>query len=137
MRFRVLSILEKDGFIYLCIADEGITIYNSYQMAKMYLEEIDGDEAVALSLANEGRSTKERPLSETRGYGISTSKRMLVDGLGGAFFMLSGGAFHRYGCQEENDYVNLGDIFRWPGTIILLKIPMKVPNNFNYIQYIE
>lgn len=129
--------LKREGMIYLCIADEGITVYHSYKRTKTYLGEIDGNEAVALSLANQGCSSKDRPYAETRGYGIPTSKRMLVEGLGGAFFMLSGGAFHRYGSKGENDYVNLGNIFRWHGTIILLKIPINTPADFNYIKYIE
>ena len=129
--------LKREGMIYLCIADEGITVYNSYKKANVYLDEIEGDEAVALSLANEGCSTKERPHAETRGYGIPTSKKMLVEGMGGAFFMLSGGAFHRYGNKGENDFVNLGNIFRWNGTIILLKIPTTMPENFNYTKYLD
>lgn len=129
--------LKRDESIYLCIADEGITVFNSYKKAGLYLDEIDGDEAVALSLANDGCSSKERPSSENRGYGIPTSKRMLVEGLKGAFFMLSGGAFHRYGNKGANDYINLGNIFHWNGTIILLKIPIKIPEGFNYIDYIE
>lgn len=36
-----------------------------------------------------GISTKNRPNAENRGYGIKTSKRMLVDGLGGQYMMLS------------------------------------------------
>lgn len=129
--------LKREGMIYLCIADEGIGIYNSYKLADAYLDEIDGHEEVALYLANEGRSTKERASAETRGYGISTSKRMLVEGMGGAFFMLSGGAFHRYSNNGENDYVNIGNIFRWNGTIILLRIPVTMPSGFNYINFIE
>lgn len=129
--------LRREGVIYLCIADEGITVYNSYKRANVYLDEIEDDEAAALYLANEGMSTKDRPYAETRGYGISTSKRMLVEGMGGAFFMLSGGAFHRYGIGGENDYVNISDIFRWKGTIILLKIPVSLPAGFNYINFIE
>ena len=87
-------------------------------------------------LANEGYSTKNRPEAENRGYGISTSKRMLVEGMKGAFFMLSGGAFHRYE-NGTNDYIDLADQFYWHGTIILLRIPTKMPEGFNYIDYLE
>ena len=61
---------------------------------------------------------------------------MLVEGLKGAFFMLSGGAFHRYE-NGTNEYVNLRNIFRWNGTIILLRIPVKMPQGFNYIDFLE
>lgn len=128
--------LEREGVINLCIADEGITVAGSYAKAGLYQKEIGQDESTALWLANEGCSTKNLPDAENRGYGISTSKRMLVEGLGGSFFMLSGRAFHRFE-RGQNYYVNLGDLFCWQGTIILLRIPVKVPEGFNYIDYLE
>lgn len=54
----------------------------------------------------------------------------------GAFFMLSGGAFHRYE-NGTNDYIDLAGQFYWRGTIILLRIPTKMPDGFNYIDYLE
>ena len=128
--------LEKEGVIDLCIADTGITIAGSFKRAGLYQKEIDGSEAEALKLANEGYSTKNRPEADNRGYGISTSKAMLVTGMKGAFFMLSGGAFHRYE-SGANDYIALQNIFRWNGTVILLRIPTVLPEEFNYIDYLE
>ena len=128
--------LEREGCINLCIADTGITIFNSYKNAGKYQEEINDDETEALILANEGYSTKNRPDAENRGYGISTSKKMLVEGMKGSFFMLSGGAFHRYEAGT-NDYIDLRGKFSWNGTIILLRIPVKTPQGFNYIDYLE
>lgn len=128
--------LEREGYIDLCIADTGITIFNSFKNAGLYQIEIDGKESEALKLANEGYSTKNRPDAENRGYGIPTSKKMLVEGMKGAFFMLSGGAFHRYE-NGANYYVNLKNMFRWDGTIVLLRIPVKMPVGFNYIDYLE
>ena len=128
--------LENDGVINLCIGDTGITIAGSFEKAGLYQEEIDGKETEALKLANEGYSTKNRPEAENRGYGISTSKAMLVTGMKGAFFMLSGGAFHRYE-NSANDYIGLKDIFRWKGTVILMRIPVVLPDAFNYIDYLE
>jgi len=128
--------LEHERVIDLCIADTGITVAGSFEQAKLYQKEIDGKEAEALKLANEGYSTKNRPEAENRGYGISTSKAMLVVGMKGAFFMLSGGAFHRYE-NGANDYIDLKNIFRWHGTIILMRIPVVLPGNFNYIDYLE
>jgi len=128
--------LERDGMINLCIADTGITIAGSFEKADLYQREIGGNEAEALKLANEGYSTKNRPEAENRGYGISTSKSMLVSGMKGAFFMLSGSAFHRYE-NGANDYIDLKDIFHWKGTIILMRIPTVLPEGFNYINYLE
>ena len=128
--------LEREGVIDLCIADRGITIAGSFQQAGLYQDEIDGSETEALKLANEGYSTKNRPEAENRGYGISTSKEMLVVGMKGAFFMLSGGAFHRYE-NGANDYIDLRNLFRWQGTVILMRIPVALPKDFNYIDYLE
>lgn len=128
--------IENEGAINLCIADTGVTIAGSYKRAGIYQKEIDGSEIEALKLANEGYSTKNLPNAENRGYGISTSKHMLVIGMKGAFFMLSGGAFHRYE-KDANDYIDLHNIFQWPGTLILLRIPVALPKDFNYIDYLE
>ena len=129
--------LEHEQCINLCIADNGITIPGNYKRVGLYQQEIDDDPAEALRLANEGRSTKNRPETENRGYGISTSKRMLVEGLGGSFFMLSGSAFHRYEHQTLNYYANVSRFFHWEGTLILLRIPVNAPLGFNYINYLE
>lgn len=129
--------LEHEGCIDLCIADTGITIFRSYEKAGLFQTEIGQDESEALRMANEGRSTKNRPGAESRGYGISTSKRMLVEGLGGSFFMISGGAFHRYEKNSLNYYAEVKDFFHWNGTLILLRIPINTPDNFNYINYLE
>ena len=129
--------IENEQCIDLCIADSGITIPGNYKRVGLYQEEIDGDPAEALRLANEGRSTKNRPDAENRGYGISTSKCMLVEGLGGSFFMLSGSAFHRYERHGLNYYANVSRFFHWHGTIILLRIPVNAPQGFNYIDYLE
>jgi len=112
---------------------------NSCSMEKRIVknqEEIDDHEVEALKLANEGYSTKNRPEAENRGYGISTSKEMLVVGMKGAFFMMSGGAFHRYE-NGANDYIDLKDLFNWKGTVILMRIPVNLPEDFNYIDYLE
>lgn len=129
--------LEHEQCINLCIADSGITIPGNYKQVGLYQQEIDDDPAEALRLANEGRSTKNRPETENRGYGISTSKRMLVEGLGGSFFMLSGSAFHRYEHQTLNYYANTSRFFHWDGTLILMRVPVNAPNGFNYINYLE
>lgn len=126
--------LKKEKCIDLVLADDGITVYGSYVNAKKFLNEIGGNEAEALRLANEGRSTKNLPNAENRGYGISSSKEMLSDGLHGSFFMLSGGAFHRHD-SYGSVYVKLPSTIYWDGTIILMRIPVKVPADFDYSKY--
>lgn len=126
---------HKEKCINICIADDGISVFGSYVKAGKYLDIINSNEAEALRLANEGYSTKDLPESENRGFGISTSKRMLVDGLNGGFFMLSGGAFHRHDANGS-DYVKLPEMMNWMGTIVLMKIPINIPLNFNYMEYV-
>lgn len=128
--------LKKEGCIDLVLGDDGITIFGSYVRAGKYLNEINGNEVKALTFANEGRSTKNLPNAENRGYGISSSKRMLVDGLNGSFFMLSGGAFHRHD-SNGSVYVKLPPTINWNGTIILMRIPVQIPINFNYTKYAQ
>ncbi|MBO4813853.1 MAG: hypothetical protein J5523_02710 [Muribaculaceae bacterium] len=128
--------IKEKRLLNIVIADEGITVKSSFENADLFLNEIDNDESEALRLANEGRSTKNLPEAENRGYGIITTKKMLVDGLGGSFFMLSGGAFHRYE-KGINYYANVSDFLHWKGTIVMLRIPIDIPASFNYIDYIE
>lgn len=127
--------LPKSGYINLCIADEGITIFGSYIRANKFLNRIGDSEGEALRLAKDGHSTKDLPESQNRGYGISSTRKMLVEGLGGAFFMYSGRAFYRHDCNKE-DVVELPQEFNWDGTIILMKIPTEVDKNFDYQKYI-
>lgn len=126
--------LKKEECIDLVLADDGITIFGSYIRSNKYLDEIGDSEVKALAFANEGRSTKNLPNAENRGYGISSSKDMLVDGLKGSFFMLSGGAFHRHD-SNGSVYVKLPDTINWSGTIILMRIPVHVPDDFDYSKY--
>lgn len=128
--------LTREKCIDLIIADDGITIFGSYVRTGKYLKNIGNNEAEALRMANEGYSTKDLPDTENRGFGISTSKSMLVDGLKGAFFMLSGGAFHRHD-SNVNVFIKLPETINWNGTIILMRIPVTVPANFNYLKYIR
>ncbi len=100
------------------------------------IEEIGDNEAEALKFANEGYSTKNLPEAENRGFGISSTKSMIVEGLGGAFFMLSGGAFHRHDINGSS-YVRLPESISWDGTVILMRIPLTVNNSFDYMKYIR
>lgn len=52
------------------------------------------DLSALLQAANRGISTKNLPEAENRGYGITTSRNMLVKGLGGTFLMMSGDAVY-------------------------------------------
>lgn len=129
--------LSRENSLDICIADDGITVYGSYVRTNKMLDVIGDNEAEALKLANEGYSTKDFPEAESRGFGISSSKDMIVNGLGGAFFMLSGGAFHRYDSESGCVYIKLPKTINWDGTIILMRIPLSVDEKFDYMKYIR
>lgn len=122
----------QNGYLDICIADSGITLLGSYKT--LVDNEIETD-LEAMQAANRGISTKNRPNAENRGYGIITSKKMLVEGLGGSFIMMSGNALHLYN-SESRKFIEMSEIIRWNGTIIALRIPY-VNKNFRYINYIE
>ena len=117
------------------IADSGKTVYNSYIDTDKYVDEVCLDEAKALKMANDGYSTKDLPGAESRGFGLSKSREMVVNGLGGGFFMLSGTSFYRHDDKGIN-VVNIPDSFRWNGTIILVKIPTYAPSDFEFYEFV-
>ncbi len=121
--------------LYIVIADNGKTIYNSYVDTGKYIDRIGNNEAMALKLANEGFSTKDRPDAENRGYGISKSREIIVDGLKGAFFILSGNAFFRHDIGGTVA-VNVPKEFHWKGTIILIRMPLVAPREFNIYNHL-
>ncbi len=121
------------GYIDICIGDTGITLLGSY--ANKPNCEICSD-AEAMRAANSGISTKNRPEAENRGYGIKTSKRMLINGLGGQYMMLSGNT--TYGkTPKASGYLELPGKIRFEGTIVALRIPLNNNDIFRYIEYVE
>ena len=74
------------GFLDVCIADRGVSLLGSYK--KLLDNEISSD-IEAIKAANRGLSSKNLPDAENRGFGIRTSKQMLIQGLGGQYLMIS------------------------------------------------
>lgn len=128
--------LNNEKCLNICIADFGISIFGSFSKNRMLDNAQMANEGYVLSQALHHKSTKNLPNAENRGYGLPTSKKMIVEGMGGSFFLLSGGAFHRHDINGETT-VTLPKELNWDGTIVLLRIPLEVPANFNYLKYIE
>lgn len=122
----------QKGYLDLCIADRGVTLLGSYQ--KLADNEIATD-LEAIKAANRGISSKNRPEAENRGYGIYTSKQMLVEGLGGQYLMISGSNLYLK-VPGFDSFYSLPDGLRWNGTIIAMRIPYNV-EKFNYVNYLE
>jgi len=122
---------SKKAFLDVSIVDTGIGILKSYNPDKF--PEINTDEK-AINNAVNGKSTKDIP--ESRGYGISTSRKMLVKGLHGIYFLFSGSAFYYW--SNLHEVINVIDNeLRWNGTMLALRIPKNIPEGFNYINFME
>lgn len=134
--FMFSQYLEREGCINLCIADCGVSIYGSFQRSGKYSMDLLQNEGDVLNMALTHYSTKNLPNQENRGFGLPTTKNMLAEGMRGAFFILSGNAFHRHDIHGQQTVV-LPPGFGWEGTIILLKISVNVPEGFNYLTYAE
>lgn len=122
----------RKGYLDICMADNGVTLLGSYK--KLADNEIV-DDLEAIRAANRGISSKNLPDAENRGYGIQTSKRMLVDGLDGQYLMISGGCLYLKSRGRDNIY-NVPEGLRWNGTVVALRIPVN-SSRFNYVNYIE
>lgn len=119
-------------FLDICIADNGISLLGSYQ--KVNFENIS-NHVEALIAAQSGKSTKNLPDAENRGFGIKTSKELLINGLGGNYLMISGEALYIKTTEVES-FVEMPPTISWKGTIIAMRIPYQ-NTNFSYINYVE
>lgn len=120
------------GYLDICIADCGITLLGSYE--RLSDNEIASD-IEAIKAANRGISSKNLPEAENRGFGIKTSKQMLINGLNGQYLMVSGSCLYAKSKMVDSFYT-MPEGFRWDGTIVALRVPYNSPT-FNYINYIE
>lgn len=123
----------QKGYLDICIADQGISLLGSYK--KVPDNEII-DDMEALKAANRRISSKNRTEAESRGYGIWTSKRMLVEGLGGQYLMVSGNSIYHKGIIFDR-FFGMPKGLRWNGTLVAFRIPTSHITAFNYINYIE
>ncbi|MBQ7622117.1 MAG: hypothetical protein IJS66_00040 [Bacteroidales bacterium] len=119
-------------YIDISIADRGITLLGSYNTLP---DNEISDDLEAIKAANRGISSKNLPEAENRGYGIYTSKKMIIDGLKGQYMMISGNACFMKDNQYDN-FFSLPEDCRWEGTIVSFRFCYDVPD-FNYINFIE
>ena len=104
----------KKNYLDICIVDCG------RGLAKVYAEEknLKLSDSDAIIEVLKGHSTKP---SVERGYGVRTSKRVVCEGLGGEFVLLSGSsALIAKGNQEK--IIDLPGFF-WQGVIAAYRIP--------------
>ncbi len=121
--------------IDIALADNGITIYGSYVNTNKYLNIIGESDARALGLAQEGYSTKDLPDAENRGYGLSSNIKMVTEGLGGEFAIISGNAMSLF-TSEKKKLLSLPNQIEWNGTAVIARIPIEIPQTYNFYNYI-
>jgi len=119
-------------YLDIAIADTGQGLIGSYRNSTRH--EMPGSDAEALRFALEGRSTKDQAVS--RGYGIRTSRRMLVEGLGGSFFFWSGDAMLLNNPTRDSIY-ELKNGTRFPGCFLALRVPTIADPAFNVMGFVE
>ena len=129
----ITQFYPKRQYMDICIADLGVSLLGSYK-AVGRTDIITPEQALQAAL--NGDSTKDDP---GRGFGIRTSRRMLVQGLGGRYFMMSGNAFlYSLPARKETIQVideNIG--IQWNGTFVALRIPIQTNSTFEMTQYLE
>lgn len=119
------------NYIDICICDYGIGIYQSYQKSPKFSP---GNEKEAIEFAINGRSTKDRP--ESKGFGISTSRDMLVNGLKGKFFLMSGNTAYIQSIDSKG-IIDFPDTLYYQGNYIALRVPTIIESSFNMYDYVE
>lgn len=135
MGYAYMGYDSSTDMIEAVIADQGITIYGSYVAAQKHLDMLDDTDASALNLAQSGYSIKNLPETENRGYGISSNIRMIVEGLNGEFALFSGNAL-LFQFSERKKILSLPPETDFKGTMIIVRFPAMLPNNFSLYNFI-
>ena len=117
------------NYMDVCIADFGKGIKQTYLDSG---KANPGSHEEAMELAIKGQSTKNQAVS--RGFGISTSRKMLTEGLRGKFFLCSGNALF-YQNFEKQEIIALPEDACFKGCIVALRIPTIQNNNFDFYKY--
>jgi len=119
------------GYIDIIISDNGIGVLKSYLKSDIFNP---ANEPEAIEMAVNGNSTKDDSIS--RGFGLRTSRSMIVKGLKGRFFLWSGGSMF-VDTPENQSIVEVDDNAYYKGCFIVLRLPIANNNNFKFYEYIE
>ena len=118
------------NYMDLSIVDTGRGLLQSYIDTGNYTITTD-EEAIKLALS--GKSTKD---INSRGYGIPTSRKLLVKGLKGKFFLWSGNALINHNAEKE-EIIHLPEHFNWQGCYVALRIPIFNNEQFSIYNFLE
>lgn len=111
------------GYIDVCIFDCGISLVGSFKKSEC-LNQIKDDVEAMAAIINHQVSTKNLPDAENRGFGIRTSRRMIVDGLKSEYLIYSGRACFLANPNGEA-IRRLPDMLRLCGTLVAMRVPIK------------
>lgn len=115
-------------FVELCFLDDGITIPKSFENNGQHLEPVE-----AIIKALNGNSTIPQ---EKRGFGLSTSANIFVEGLNGEILVISGSGAVYLKKGEAPKCYTLDPSESLQGTLISIRIPFPSPV-LNIYPYIE
>lgn len=121
----------SSNYLDLCICDAGQGILQSYLNNPKFDPKT---EVEAIQLALSGKSTKDR--AEARGFGITTTRNMLVNGLRDRLFLWSGNTTFLQTANKEA-IVNIDGNGHFQGTFITLRLPTVIPGSFDFYKFIE
>jgi anti-sigma regulatory factor (Ser/Thr protein kinase) len=119
------------NYMDVCIIDYGKGIKQTYLDTKK-ANPVSDEEAVEFAI--KGRSTKDQPVS--RGFGISTSRAMLTEGLKGKFLIYSGSAMF-YQNAEKQEIISLPQSAHYQGCMVALRIPILNNAQFEFYKYTQ
>lgn len=119
------------NYMDICIVDFGKGIKQTYLDSSKAFPKTHEE---ALELAINGRSTKDQILS--RGFGISTSRKMLTEGLKGKFLLCSGNAMF-YQNSEKQEIIALPEHAHFWGCMAGLRIPTLPIKEFDFYKYTQ
>lgn len=103
-------------YLEICILDDGKSILGAYRDSGRF-DVANSQQAIDFAL--KGNSVK----SKERGYGIPTSTNLIVNGLQGKLFIVSGDAI------LVNNTITAFPV-EWKGTMLSIKIPKVQPVNW-------
>lgn len=125
--FMMCQAYEKKGYVELSFIDDGISIPGNFEDHDIKFDE----DAIAISLAVDGQSTKD--LVE-RGTGLGSSLRIYCEGAGAEAMIVSRkGAYYRK--LQESTLYHLNDEQKFHGTLISIRIPV-LQADIEYTKYI-
>ena len=115
-------------FVEISILDDGISIPGCFEKHDAPFS----DDYIAIASAINGKSTKD----DARGFGLGSSVKLYVDGLGGELLLVSRNGV-LYKNKDKELVYNTESAHQLHGTLISIRVPYPVPQIGNMYDYID